>query len=527
MKHVCWTWERTLVVGRALGMGIDKTGREGNFVFHNLIFDMSAWASRPDSPLDILDSAEAVGFFLDREFEPGVTVFDGVLTVTSQGAGGCLSRELREALIAVLLTPSTTARPILLRGDDAAVLDVIRFLMPFLPAPTRWRTSFDTFVSGGDSTGLSIVALPSGSDYAAYLPPRIAEVDLAAQTLTWQAQPVRNTLASRLASLQPGDPAGQALVTLVGALDEGDWVGFDDTLAGADAETFGYVADGYRARLIEHIANDADSTLCELVRDRLGSADLDVFARNVPLMSWITNDPRFAHLLVSWCVDNLGHPERASWALTSPLLLDGVLKRTRSIGRERETVLALTLMLPDRYSVSAENAILSALEAIPPFTERQEAQLAALKRCPVRDSQAACRRLVAAAILGDASAPSRLVEQAGACQYFAGRPSLLAWTAALLLDAPEGRVSYERLVADVFEGRLASSDLHDAIVNAMGTPKPTAEEAKEIRQIGKFVLRALRPWPDAPWTKSLRLHVEIATGLSAGGGLFRRKRGRS
>ena len=514
-RHVFHLLGDYVVVGRAVYLGIDQTGRLGNYVCHSLLLKAADALPLFDDPTALLSAVEAAGLFLNAAYVEGAVLpAQARLDASASRVTDVTPSAVLDVLTACLAW-SDGAHPIFVCGEDRDALALIRASLSLLPHSVRWKLPFDTYVYGGDARELAFAGLPPAPEYSRGIIHWTLRFDTATGITSWNERVTQKPIASYLATLQHAEPSMRdAALSCIDLIDAGNWAELGQDMALVDTTGKRALYSSYRDRLITHIESSEDIDLLAVLVDAVPDVDLSrlansgisrqltqrpsVRARIVgATMSLGAASPLFPLVaaddgLTSDLLERLGHVQEGETRLPylSALLGDPTMLDR---GLERPILLAVgaacAIRSPDAASAST---MISAIRALGPASPAETGL-----------------REYALSMLGDRDALRRFLDRG---TLVASSAELPAVTAAMMRTAVRSGMrlqgQLDALVAAGANGDVpiaAIGDVCRAVLNDPGI------DERPKRRFAKDLIDALGGVPSQPWSiglvESARAHA--------------------
>ncbi len=482
-------------VGRARYLGVDLTGRLGNYVCHTLVFDLDDASRLFEGPLDVIEGCESAGLFLSDALAEGAVVAPARLECAGVALreAAALPAELLLDLVSAALRGPGTDPAILLRGDAPTVLPVLNEVFSHLPYSKRWSCTFDTYGLGGFPQGLVFTALPPDRAYTP-VPPHSALVDPGAGTISWvRGDPGRHALA-RLVCTTATDPEDRAaLLSAIDLIEARQWVELTDTLTVASSATRAALLAEYRAALLGRMAEADDRALAEGFDESLAPDDLFAVAHAMRPALIGASGARARGAFARGVVSRAAEPGIAGLAFCDEQFLGACIDLARAMRQSPAFTVALVRALPGAYEPWREAHVVSAVleelrTALPPATISALGQaLLALPAAPTPEMDR--KRSLALYATGHTPALGRFVTRASAeAGYWDAHPDMLRYVAENLLQ-----VSYEdaagmlvTLVGHIPRGPSLGM-LDRVLAGRLEMPGGIGEDRRERKAFGKVL----------------------------------------
>lgn len=361
--------DRLVAVGRATHLEeLDQTGRQGNYLFHNLIFERDAVDAMCDSPHHLIELIRAASLFINeydevQPLEPTVQVPLNVEAVDSAQFDG--SGELADAFVSFLFSDQGEVLPALILGDSEDVLEFMAWAYQLLPHGLRWGVSFETYSFGSTRGEQRIVSLPEDQRFHVTHAPHSLAVTLASKEWQWRQKPKADPLWARIAHLEKtrDEHGKQILLSLIDLLARKIWDELPDTLFKCDSESARLFFERYKKDILKHVADTNDLALLRAVGEFVSVVDIRILAVNPGLLEAVgaTGSKQLKNVVAHWLAGNeQGGLQRV--ALGDVEFLKLYLSAIDSRGGDRlVSTSRLFALLPQDYSIAVERALIKGL----------------------------------------------------------------------------------------------------------------------------------------------------------------------
>jgi hypothetical protein len=501
IKHMAFRVGPSLAVSRAVYLGLDATGRGGNFCCHTVLVPVDDARASFEGPADLIAALEASGVFADaptsRELPEHIEVAASPASRIDPG------REAMRALVTFAFSWRPGLAPALLVDPDGSALGVITAAFDALPPSLRWARPLDSYAYSVPWQELAFASLPAEGAYRAGDPPWSLRIDLQSGTAEWREAPLVDPLADYLA----GAPAvaRAAAASCVDLVEEGLWDEVPENLRLAGTKGVSVLFSRYRARLLERIAQAGDTALYQTVASLITGAEFEGLA----------SDPRFGPL---WALVEVR--ERAVETVAASFESSHLLRMIPSDPVSLEVLVArIEAMKPPSRLTTSALTLIGALDPLDTETERRLLRAIVSATRPPLDSSLAARsagilgarstaeaslivaRLFTLGILGDKTAFPRLASSPVAGEVLAVEPWMITRSLhGAIADRGGVRQLLDALVARVAAGELAARELTDACTSLLCG---RYLDEKEQSELAKELWSALEPVQAQRWAGGL------------------------
>jgi hypothetical protein len=140
--------DKLVVVGRGVDIGLDESGRSGNFVFHNFIIPIQSIETCNMNPIHMIQYIEKEGFFISREFdheniEPREMVFSADSKTPIKIDRFKDRTKMISHMLYLCFNPQEN-KPICLLGSEDKLLPFMEDVFNILPLRLWNKLSFNT-----------------------------------------------------------------------------------------------------------------------------------------------------------------------------------------------------------------------------------------------------------------------------------------------------------------------------------------------------------------------------------------------
>jgi hypothetical protein len=526
VKHSCFAVGDALVVGRAVYLGVDMTGRKGNYVCHNLMFSRDEVERNVTDPVALIRACEAAGAFLDQAPAEGIGTLPLITVPVPTDASDpapIADDALARAAIAFALDRTPQTEPILALGRDADVLAFLEGVFGALPSSMRWNLAFDTYIEGSDWREMGVVGIPNETDWSSRKPPHSFEVDSVHQTFTQSGPPSANDLADILARSRTSEGTEhEFMLSVIDLIEQARWEEVPEVWAGVSRGNAELLFRQYHPRIVERIAAAKDLRLAQTVLDLLVARDLDALARVPGLVEDLAALPGSELLIMPWFWAQPSDDRRAQIVVASPAALNSTFNKITS-GDEgwRNVVVALLGQMRRPHTAELEFRILSPVirwQNDIKSAATRESIIQIVSSLPPCDAELRCERLYARSCVGDLEATKQLlptVAQYSPTVFLGDHPEAPRLTLSRL--AHEGEDAQKSVVAlgSMTQGtpEIACRMVGDAVAAILADPNIKEGHRKHF---AKQTMSALGGFGQASWPRGPYAACERYLGPSVG-----------
>lgn len=510
LKYLFGTHGSRGFAGRARYLGVDLTGRLGNYVCHTFVFDIEKAARLLESPLDMLVRCDAAELFFDRTPAEG----EAAAPVTLELTGAYVHRQPRldgdlllDLVSAALRGPSGEP-PVLFRGGEDEVIDILEDVFSYLPYSKRWRCTFDTYGLAGYPQGLVFTALPPDRAYAP-VPPHVASVDIDAGTISWvRGQAAHHPLARLVCTGATGADDRAALLSAIDLVEERQWAELADTLNLTSATARAALYAEYRAPLLGRISEASDTALADALDEQIAPDDLLVLPQPARLSLVLACGPRARGALARLVVARASEAGMTEIAFADESFLRACIDVSRATKQAGPFVVALLRALGGAYAPWREERVVAAaieelrLPAQPAFKAALRDALAGLPTAPSREIDR--DRVLALFAAGASASLARYAALAGAEPgHWDDRPEMLRYVGESLVGLPydEAAAVLAEVLGRIAPGSMALGMFDRVIAGRLDAPRGIATDRHERKAFAKALAKRGVPLERIPATQ--------------------------
>jgi hypothetical protein len=494
-KHSFGVLGDRVFVGRAVYLGVDLTGRLGNYVFHNLVFDPSAARGAFEDPVSLIHACESAGAFLSdvpEELPPAVAI----TPEAPEPSPAVLETGLAMALLSLVLGRDAKTLPALLFGEDPHVLAFLRSAFALMPFSLRWESPFDTYSYRAATAGLAFAALPEAREFCTPLPPHSLSVNVGTGQMNEKVAIPVSPVARVICSVSADTGEREVLLSLMDLLGLGNWPEFLAQWRSATPGTREAFHAQYAPVLLRRVLDARDLVLLDAIAPVLRPADIEALAAQPEFAQALLSSAGGRSVTLRWMASRPSSPRVAALALSGDVhLLEQYLSfLSPGTTAHADALVALCRAPSGPLPDWAEGVLVGHLEYLDPATagaERLRAIIGALRAWPGTNERSLALRSYVRLRFGDRGALDELLERTARLPGFwrEASPAIAAVAAREILSRDKRPLedALARL-APQLNDRWQTAALDEALARTL-RQQPKESISEIARRLGKALDR--------------------------------------